>query len=399
MIRVYDYRLYPTKAQEASLSDLLESLRLFYNAALQERREAYRRTGKSPDYYDQAVDIKAIKAICPEYDAVHTHLYRDALKRLQGAFDVFFRRLKAKQKAGPPRFKPYGQYTSFTFSDAKNGNGARLTDKDVKRATGPAFPTVVGGGKRLQLSGIGRVKIKLHRPYQGQVKQVRVCLKSDGHWYAQLVCADVPKRPLEPTGKSVGIDVGLSTFAALSDGTMIPNPRFREKAQSEIAKASRRVARRKKGSSGRKEAVRLLAAAHARVRARRTQFHHETAKKLVETYDAICVEDLNIKGLARGMLSKQVADVGWGAFMLVLAGKAEKAGREFVKVPAAGTSQECSGCGAVVKKGLHVRTHSCPDCGTIIDRDVNAARNVHRRGTAVGEGSQDPRDPKSLTAS
>jgi len=388
VVRVFDFRLYPTPAQARSLSDLLESLRLFYNAALQERREAYAKLGSSLRLADQEKSVKEIKALCPEYDAIHTHLYQDALTRLQRSFDGFFRRLKSGEKPGFPRFKRFQTYTSFTFKDAGNGNGARLADKDAKRASGPAFPTVVGGGKRLQLSGIGKVKIKLHRPYEGQVKQVRVCRKSDGHWYAQFICTDVPKKPLPPTGKSVGIDVGITTFAALSDGVLVENPRFREAAQKEIASKSRTVARRVKGSSGRKEAVSALAKVHARVRAQRRQFHHETAKEIVEKYDAICVEELNVKGLARGMLAKQVNDAGWSSFVEVLANKAEWAGREFEKVDARGTSQECSGCGTVVRKGLHVRVHRCPECGLVLDRDVNAARNVKGRGTAFVEGRE-----------
>lgn len=396
MVRVYDYRLYPTPAQERSLGSLLDSLRLFYNAALQERRDDYRRardlalaSGDKPkatvSLATQEKAVKLIKALCPDYDAIHTHLYQDALSRLDEAFKGFFRRVKAGQKAGYPRFKALGRYTSFTFKDAGKGNGARLIDKDAKRASGPAFPTVVGGGKRLQVSGIGKVKIKLHRPYEGRVKQVRVCRKSDGHWYAQFVCQDVPKKPLPATGESVGIDVGLSTFAALSDGGMVANPRFREAAQKEIATKSRAVARRVRGSSGHREAVAALAKVHARVKAKRTQFHHETANALVAKFDAICVEELNVKGLARGMLAKQVNDAGWSAFLGVLANKAECAGREFEKVDACGTSQECSGCGVLVRKGLHVRVHRCPDCGLVLDRDVNAAINVKGRGTAFVE--------------
>ncbi len=410
MLRVFDYRLYPTPAQERSLSALLESLRLFYNAALQERRDDFCRakeaalvSGKKPrgsvSLASQEKAVKHIKALCPEYDAIHTHLYQDALSRLDEAFRGFFRRVKAGQRAGYPRFKSFGRYTSFTFKDAGNGNRLLHKDAPLRRKKGdtspdyPALPALdeptfglVAGGKRLALHGLGKVKIKLHRPYEGKVKQVRVVHKSDGHWYAQFVCDDVPKKPLPATGQSVGVDVGLSTFAAMSDGTLVPNPRFREAAQKEIATKSRAVARRVKGSAGRKEAVAALAKTHARVRAQRTQFHHKTANAIVAKYDAICVEELNVKGLARGMLAKQVNDAGWSAFLQVLANKAECAGREFVKVDARGTSQECSECGTVVRKGLHVRVHRCPNCGLEVDRDVNAARNVKGRGTAFVEG-------------
>ena len=333
VLRVYDYRLYPTPAQERSLSALLESLRLFYNAALHERRDDYRRakeaalvSGNKPkasvSLASQEKAVKHIKALCPEYDAIHSHLYQDALSRLDEAFQGFFRHVKAGQRAGYPRFKSFGRYTSFTFKEAGNGN--RLLHKDAplrrkKGDTSPDYPPLpaldeptfglVAGGKRLALHGLGKVKIKLHRPYEGRVKQVRVCRKSDGHWYAQFVCDEVPKKPLPATGQSVGVDVGITTFAALSDGTMVENPRFREAAQKEIASKSRTVARREKGSSGRKEAVAALAKVHARVRAQRTQFHHETAKGIVKKYDAICVEELNVKGLGASLIVRSLSQV------------------------------------------------------------------------------------------
>ncbi len=385
--RVYDYRLDPTPAQARSLESLLESLRLFFNAALEERRAAYRQQGRTIRLAEQEKSVKEIKALCPAYDAIHTHLYQDVLTRLQGAFDAFFRRLKAGEKPGFPRFKPFGRYDSFTFKDAGNGRGARLSTKDGRNAGAP-FPAVPGNGQRLFLAGIGRVKIKLHRVYEGRVKQVRVVRKSDGHWYAQFVCADVPAQPLPATGENQALDVGITDFATMRDGSTIPNPRCFEQAEAEIAKAARRVARRQKGSAGRKEAVLLLAKAHARVAARRRQFHHETAKALVAKYDFLFVEDLNVKGLARGFLAKQVQDAAWAAFILILVHKAERAGREVVKVAARGTSQECSGegCGKIVPKALHVRVHHCPHCGLRIGRDHNSARIIYGRGTAIVEG-------------
>lgn len=382
MRRVYRYRLYPTHAQEAALVATLGLLRELYNAALQERRDAYRATGKSPTNYDQQKSLIEVRALRPEFAAIHTHLLQDVLTRLDRAFVAFFRRCREGDTPGYPRFKGRGRYESFTFKDAARGNGAALC----------------AGDKRLRLAGIGKVKIKLHRPYAGRLKQVTVTRDSDGHWYAALVCDDVPAKPLPSTGKTVGLDVGITTFAALSDGSdPIENPRPLQRAQRKLGRAQRRVAKKRKGSKRHRKAVRVLARQHATVRNTRTDFHHKTARDLVRRYDQITVEDLNVKGLARGMLARHVHDAGWAQFTTILAAKAEEAGREVVRVNPAGTSQQCSACGATTHKDLSVRVHRCA-CGYVADRDVNAARNIHRlgqsrrRGAPVGD-SDDPRSP------
>lgn len=411
MVRTFEFRLFPTQGQERALEEHRETLRQFYNAALHERRQAYSRakeqaaaSGKKPkstvSLASQEKAVKEIKALCPEYDAIHSHPYQSTLQRVDGAFQRFFARRKEGKAGGFPRFRSFQRFRSFSFKEAGNGN--KLLDKDepVQRPRGslrqdfPALPDIdspdfklVAGGKRLYLHGIGKVKVKLHRPYEGQVKVVRV-LRKQGHWFAQFVCDDVPPRPLKPTGKTVGIDLGLTTFAALSDENDVPNPRIAERAQPAIAKAQRRVTRRKKGSKRRRKAVVLLSRRHGRVQATRATFHHTVAKELIERYDIVSIEALNIEGLARGMLAKQVQDVGWGQFVQILVNKAERAGREVIRVEAAGTSQECSGCHAEVRKGLHVRVHRCPHCGLVVGRDTNAARNVHGRGTAIVEGRE-----------
>jgi putative transposase len=381
--RVYRYRLYPTPAQDRALRGTLDLLRELYNAALQERRDAYRATGKAPTCYDQQKSLIEVRQLRPEFAAVHTHLLQDALTRLDRAFQAFFRRCKAGETPGYPRFKGRDRYHTFTFKDAANGNGAKLC----------------AGGKRLRLSGIGHVKIKLHRPYEGRIKQVSVTLDGDGHWYAALVCDDVPPKPLPATGRDVGVDVGLATFAALSDGGRVENPRPLETARVAVLRAQRAVARKRRGSKRRRKAVRLLARQHARVRNSRKDFHHKTARDLVRRYDRIAVEDLPVQGLAGGRLARPVHDAAWAQFTTILAAKAEEAGRELVKVDPRGTSQTCSDCGTEVRKALAVRVHRCPHCGYTADRDHNAARNLHRlghsrRGGALNAAADDPRSPR-----
>ncbi len=359
----------------------LDLLRELYNAALQERRDAYRATGQSPSCYDQQKSIIEVREARPEYQDIHTHLLQDALTRLERAFKAFFRRCKDGEEPGYPRFKGPGRYNTFTFKDAANHNGAKLC----------------AGEKRLQLSGIGKVKIKMHRPYKGHIKQISVTLDGDGHWYACLYCDGVPTKPLDSTGRQIGIDLGIKTFAALSDLGVVDNPRPLESVQHEVTRAQRRVSRRKRGSNRRRKAVKILARRHARVRNVRRDFHHKTAYRLVHDYDRIGIEHLNVKGLARGMLAKQVHDAAWAEFTTILAAKAECAGRELVKVDPRGTSQECSECHAEVRKTLAVRIHDCPHCGFRTDRDHNASCNVEYRLGRSRRGDTDRRvdDPRS----
>ena len=371
MVRVYRYRIYPTRAQDVALRETLYRLRELYNAALQHRRDAYRKSGATVSAYDQMRELAGVREVRPEYASIHTHLLQDAITRLDRAYRAFFRRVKAGETPGFPRFKGRGRYRTFTFKDAANHNGVRL----------------LAGGKRVKLAGIGNVKVKLHRPVEGRIKQASVSLDGDGHWYIAFACVDVPTRPLPPLDTSVGIDVGITTFAALSDGTMVDNPRPYEMAQRSLATAQRRVSRRKRGSKRRRKAVELLAKQSARVQRVRLDFHHKTAHAIVQRFGSIAVEDLNVKGLARMRLAKQVHDAGWAQFTTILEAKAESAGREFYRVDPRGTSQECSGCQERVPKGLHVRVHACPHCGLVLDRDVNAAVNVQARGHRVRGGA------------
>jgi len=379
MVRVYRYRICPTRAQDAALRETLERLRELYNAALQHRRDAYRKRGEGVSAYGQMRELAGVREVRPEYAEIHTHLLQDALTRLDRAYRAFFRRVKAGETPGFPRFKGRGRYRTFTFKDAANHNGVRL----------------LAGGKRVKLAGIGNVKVKLHRPVGGRIKQASVSLDGDGHWYIAFACADVPARPLPPLDTSVGIDVGITTFAALSDGTMVDNPRPYEAAQRSLATAQRRVSRRKRGAERRRKAVELLAKQSARVQRVRLDFHHKTAHAIVQRFGSIAVEDLNIRGLARMRLAKQVHDAGWAQFTTILANKAESAGREFYRVDPRGTSQECSGCQERVPKGLRVRVHACPHCGLVLDRDVNAAVNVQARGHRVRGGASRKRPVES----
>jgi putative transposase len=306
---------------------------------------------------------------------------QDVPARLDTTYQAFFRRVTNGERPGFPRFHSKDRYHSFTYKEY--GNGARLDN-----------------GK-LVLSKIGRIAVRWSRPVEGTIKTVTVSKEADG-WYVCCSCAEVPTQPLPCTGRETGIDVGLTVFLKTAEGQRAANPRHYRKAERELKKAQRRVARRTKGSKRRKKAVKLLAKRHQLVRRQRCDFHHKTALDLLRQYDVIYLEDLQVRNMSRrpapqpqsdgnggyrhngasakAGLNKSINDAGWYAFRRILACKAADAGTRVEAVPPAYTSQDCSGCGKRVRKSLSVRTHVCPHCGLVLDRDENAALNIQWRG-------------------
>lgn len=302
--------------------------------------------------------MSGVRSVRPDVEVLSAIILENVLKRVERTFDGFFRRVKAGQKPGYPRFRSFRRYDSMTF-----------------RQIGNAL-----NGNKLRLSKIGNIRIKMTRPLGGPVKTLTV--KREGrHWFAMFACECVPE-PLPFNPNVIGVDVGLTHFATLSDGSTIENPRYYRKAQRALRVAARRVSRRKKGSRGRRDAVTLLQGAHALVRKQRTDFHHRVSRWLVNNFGLIAVEDLNVKGLARGMLSKSVNDAGWSSFIAKLAYKAENAGRVLVKVDPSGTSQTCI-CGAEVRKTLADRWHLCLSCGLSLPRDHVSARLILGRAVRL----------------
>ena len=335
-----------------------------YTVALDQRKTAYERCHVSITRYGQEAELKEIRAEFPEYAGIHSHVLQDALARLDKAFQAFFRRLKAGEKPGYPRFRSRSRYNSLTYKAF--GNGARLDN---------GF---------LVLSKIGRIALRWSRPLEGTPKTVTISREADGYSVC-FSCADVPVQPLPPTGQETGIDVGLASFATLSSGEHIFNPRHYRKAERRLKTAQRCVSRRKYGSHRRRNAVKLLAKAHLKVKRQRQDFHHKEALKLVQQHDTIYLENLQVANMVRNhRLAKSISDASWAQFRAILEAKAACAGRRVVAVPPAYTSQDCSGCGWRVRKSLSVRTHVCPnpDCGLVLDRDENAARNIERAGQA-----------------
>jgi putative transposase len=378
MRKANKFRLYPTKQQEKTLFWTLTRCRELYNAALAERKEAYRMAGKSITYYEQKRDLPEIKAeLREEYQQIHSQVLQDVLLRLKRAFDAFFRRVENGEEPGYPRFQGRNRYNSFTYPQG----GYSLTHDS-----------------RLCLSKIGSIKITLHRPLEGTIKTCTVKYEA-GQWYAVFSCEVAQPEPLPTVESEVGIDLGVSHFAALSDGTFIENPRHYRRAQKKLENLQQALSRKKRGSHRREKARKAVAKTHRKIANQRRDFHHKQSKQLVQEHQTIVFEELEITNVskranpkqdengtylpngaaAKSGLNKSILDAGWGQFQQIVTHKAACAGRTVLKVNPRYTSQVCSQCGTVLKKDLSERWHSC-ECGAELDRDTNAAINILRVG-------------------
>jgi len=360
--KTYKYRIYPTKEQLRLLERTLEICRILYNSCLADRRNHYRSTGKGLSRIRQQEILRSDKKRIAALHEVHSQVLQDVLFRVERAFQAFFRRVKDRiGKAGYPRYKGEGQYDSICYPQEP---GFRLT------------------AQGLQLSRIGTVKIRLHRRIDGTIKTCIIRRHADT-WHAcftveyELVPIPVPRA-------AIGIDAGIRSFAVLSDGTVIDNPKHLKKSEKRLRKAQQRLSRRIKGSANRRKTRKKVARIHLRTRNQRADFHHKMSRSLVNQYGFIAVEGLHIQGMVRNHhLAKSISDAGWGQFFNFLAYKAENAGCRLERIPARYTSISCSACGARVDKSLSDRVHACSSCGLVLDRDHNAAINIlNRAGTA-----------------
>jgi putative transposase len=382
MTKTYQFRLYPTKRQQAMLTKWLALCCEVYNAALQERRDAYRMAGKSFSYSLQSAELPGCKDVRPELAEVHSQVLQDAVKRVDLAFDAFFRRCETGEHPGYPRFKSRFRYGSLTFK--QYGNSFSLTSGPKQKGT-------------LILSKIGHIKMVIHRRIAGTPKTAIVKRTPTGKWFVSItVEPEGTPEAFPPSEEQVGIDVGLTTFAYLSTGERIENPRFFRQEESTLARAQRRLAHAQPGTRQREKRRRVVARVHERVKRRREDFIRQQVARLVKRFGLIAVEALVVRNMVRNpKLSKNIADAAWSAFTETLLAKAEEAERTVVRVNPAYTSQTCSACRHRQEMPLSVRVYECPCCGLIIDRDHNASKNileealeaVGRHGRVIPEAS------------
>ena len=302
-----------------------------------------------------------MKEAYPEFAVVGSQCIQDVLERLDKAYKAFFKRAK-EGKAGFPRFKSFNRYNSFTLKQS----GWKLE------------------GRYLHLTKIGRLKLFLSRPIEGKIKTVTVKINSTGKWFVSFCCDEVQPKYFPQTDQAIGIDVGIKHFAVDSEGKVVENPKFLRKSLAELHVKQRTLSRRHRSSHRRRLARLAVARLHEKVSNQRKDFLHKVSNHYIRNYKYIAVEDLNISGMVKNRhLAKSISDASWNQFFIMLSYKAESAGRVLIKVDPRGTSQRCSGCGELVPKKLSERIHCCQNCGLILDRDENAARNIQTLGQSV----------------
>lgn len=362
MRKAFKYRLYPNAQQAREMQRQLDSARSLYNSALHERRDAWETSHVSITYYDQSSQLKGMRTLSPDLASVNFSMLQATLRQLQRSFDAFFRRVKKGEAPGYPRFRSSLRWDSITFPSY--GDGCKLhADKG-----------------RVYFQGVGHVKVKLHRPIEGTIKTLTLKREADG-WHVIFSCDLGDAQAPPSTAPPVGIDLGLTAFLVTSEGETVAPPRFFRRAEKALRRAQRQVARCQKGSQRRRKAVRLVAKQHQHVAHQRRDFHHKTARGLIQAFGVIAHENLNVKGITRTRLAKSTHDAGWAQFLAILHSKAECAGVLVVGVDARHTTQECSRCGALPEKRLTLadRTYHCASCGLERDRDHNAAINIKQR--------------------
>jgi putative transposase len=359
-VKTFQYRIYPTKKQERALEQGLDECRWLYSYFLEERKTAWEERQESVGLYDQLGELPKLKRERSSLATVHSQVLQNVGVRIDLAFAAFFRRVRNGETPGYPRFRGKDRYDSFSFP--QYGNGCRLD------------------GNQLYLSKIGTVRVVLHRPLEGAPKTVCIRRTATGKWYVTIACEWEPI-PLDPTPEQVGIDVGLTAFAAFSTGDTIENPRFFREEENALAKAQRRLAKEAKQTPKRRKRRKVVARVHERIRFRRRNFAHQESRKIVNRFQVIAIEDLAVNRMVHNhCLAKSIGVAAWAAFAAMVRVKAEWAGRVFVAVNPAYTSQDCSGCGHRQKMPLPDRIYRCPCCHLELSRDLNAALNIPRLG-------------------
>jgi len=353
MNRTYEYKIKPNKEQTKYLDNLLWETKCLYNNALQELIEYYKANGKYLNRFTQDKNYNK-----QTYPNIPAQMVDTTLDRLHRSFANFFRGLKQGKRIGFPRFQSYKRWSSFSFRDYNQGK--------------------IKDGK-WYISKTNGIKVILHRDFSGIPKITRIVKRVDGY-YVQIVC-EVEAIKVKKTNKQIGLDLGLKYFVADSNGNTINAPKFFRKAEYKLARIQRILSKRKNGSKRRNKARQIVAKNHLKIQRQRRDWLHKLSYKYANENDIVVVEDLNVSGMVRNKhLAKSISDASWQTFVDMLEYKLEKLSRVLIKVNPAYTSQICSQCGAIVKKSLSQRTHYCPECLYIEDRDINASKIILKRG-------------------
>ena len=353
MQRSFKFRIYPNRKQDARMNQSLESCRELYNILLQVKIDKYKEEKISLSQFD-------LNKIAKDLDApIHSQIKQNISKRINDAFNHFFRRVREKKgKIGFPRFKSFQRYKSITFPQS----GFKVNHK------------------KIYLSKIGNIDIVLHREIKGEIKTLTIKRCAD-RWYAIFSCDVVTIDRIKSQEERIGIDVGLENFATLSNGEMIENPKFFRKSESRLARLQRRLSKKKKGSNNRRKARLKVGRQHEKIFNQRNDFLHNQTAKIVRRFKIIAVEKLNIQGMIQNKyLAKSIADASWNRFVQMLSYKVENTGGKVEQVNSRYTSQTCSNCRHRQKMPLNKRVFKCEECGLELKRDINSAININTSG-------------------
>ena len=359
MIKSFEYRIYPTKAQQKLLDKQLSICAELFNTLLHQRKIEYEINNKSISLFNQHKFITQLKEVDTKYKEVHSQVLQNVAVRLDLAFQAFFRRIKNGEKAGYPRFKSKSRYNSLTFPQVPSGCLIK--------------------GNHLVVSKVGKIKIKQHRDLTGTPKTATLKKSATGKWYVIFTSEVKNLNVKSPQTSPVGIDVGIESFAHFSNNEKIENPKFFKKEEKQLAKAQRKLSKQVKGTKERQKARKVIARIHERISFKRKNFAHQQSRRLVDLFNPIFIEDLSINNMQQNShrcMNKAISDVAWNMFFNLLLYKAEDAGKVVNKVNPAYTSQNCSDCGHRNKLKLSDRVFSCECCNFETSRDHNAALNI-----------------------
>jgi putative transposase len=377
LIRTYKYLLRPTPEQERSLELLLWQSRNVYNMALEQRITTYRETKHGISYKEQWEHFREVRhAEMDTLGKLNASSVQQLLRRLDKSFSAFFRRLKTGETPGFPRFKNKDRFKSIEYT---YGDGCKLRVNEHGRYS-------------FYVQNVGEMRMCYHRSIPENSNIKHVILKYINHrWYVCLMLEIMQEQvDSKHSEKIIGIDVGLKSLLAFSDGTLIDNPRLLRESLIELRIKQRHASRQKKGSKNQRKTYFQIAKLHEKISNQRMDYLHKVSREIVNNYGLIAFEDLSLKFMNQNRhLSLSSHDAGFGIFRQLLVYKAEEAGVQTKAVNPYNTSQRCSSCGNIVPKTLAVRVHTCPNCGLVIDRDVNAARNVLELAlTSLGRSEQ-----------
>ena len=356
MLKAYQYRLYPKKSQRTALNQTLEQCRMVYNRVLVIRKDAWEKERKRIGYYETKKLLPLWKKEYPSMKNIHSQVLQDVVTRVDLAYKAFFRRVKAGEEPGHPRFKQFGRYDSITYTQS----GFELK------------------GQKLILSKIGEVPIITHRKYEGNVKTCTIRRSRTGKWFASI-SVEINNLPVQNNQKpAIGIDLGITKFITCSNGDVVENPKFFKTDESALAKAQRKFSKQMKGTVKKRQSAMIVSKIHERIANRRKDFAHKISRKLVDNHSLIVFEDLNVKEMVQDSdYSKSIHDVAWNTLVIMTQSKAEEAGCHVVLIDPHYTSQTGSSCGHVEADNRKSQAKFvCLKCGHSENADINAAKNI-----------------------